>query len=172
MGKTDTIKDRRVDVYLDSLERKEEWTELADDADMSLSQFVQSCVAYAIAQGGPDFLETGEAAEEIQNLNKRIQGQKNTLKEKDMVIEKLRTDLKQHRSEPFLDEDFEGRRQFDTELIEVLQGAETIRSEDLFRRLNVDSQNVELIQGIQSQLERLEEYGLVKETVHGWRWIR
>lgn len=44
MGKTESIKARRVDVYLDTIERKQRWTRKADEADTSLSKFVQQCV--------------------------------------------------------------------------------------------------------------------------------
>lgn len=44
MGKTESIKERRVDVYLDTLDRKGRWTKLAEEADESLSKFVQRCV--------------------------------------------------------------------------------------------------------------------------------
>lgn len=60
MGKTDTIKERRVDVYLDTLERKERWTEQSDAAGDSLSKFVQKAVEYGIEQGGPDSAELDE----------------------------------------------------------------------------------------------------------------
>lgn len=72
MGKTDRIKERRVDVYLDSLARKERWSILAEEADESLSTFVQQCVEYAIEQGGPDFAELGEESKKIQDLENTI----------------------------------------------------------------------------------------------------
>ncbi|ERH01513.1 MAG: hypothetical protein J07HN6_01067 [Halonotius sp. J07HN6] len=87
------------------------------------------------------------------------------------MIEKLKTGLKKYRTQPFLEDDFEGQRQFDTELITVLKDSGTIRSEELLRQLDVDTQNVELIQGVKGQLEQLEQYGLVEETVHGWKWV-
>ena len=68
MGKTDTIKDRRVDVYVDTINRKERWSRIADEEDESLSQFVQQCVEYAIEKGGPDFTELGEESKQIQAL--------------------------------------------------------------------------------------------------------
>jgi len=39
MGKTETIIDRRIDVSVDTIERKETWAENADEADVSLSSF-------------------------------------------------------------------------------------------------------------------------------------
>lgn len=171
MGKTDSINYRRVDVYLDSVEQKEQWSELAEEADMSLSKFVQACVEYSASEGGPDFLEIGNSAGELQELQQELREKERTIEEKDVVIEKLRTELKQYRSQPFLDDDFEGRRQFDTELIEILKNSKNLRSEEILRQLNVDTQNVELIQAVQEQLDQLEQYGLVEETVHGWRWV-
>ena len=171
MGKTDSINDRRVDVYLGSVAEKREWADAADEADMSLSNFVQACVKYALAQGGPDFLETGGAAGDIQELRDELHSKQNTIEEKEVMIEKLKTELKKYRTQPFLEEDFEGQRQFDTDLIAVLKDSGTIRSEELLRQLDVDSQNVDLIQGVKGQLEQLEQYGLVEETVHGWKWV-
>jgi len=48
MAKTASIKERRVDVYLDTLDRKERWSELAEAQGDSLSKFVQKAVGYAI----------------------------------------------------------------------------------------------------------------------------
>lgn len=60
MGKTESIKERRVDVYLDTLDRKERWTRIADEERQSLSKFVQKSVEYAIESGGPDYAELGD----------------------------------------------------------------------------------------------------------------
>jgi len=172
MGKTDSINNRRVDVYLDSVEQKEQWSELADEANMSLSKFVQACVEYVSSQGGPDFLAVGNSAGELQDLEQELREKKRTIEEKDVMIEKLRTEVKQYRSQSFLEEDFDGRRQFDRELIDILKSSENVRSEEILRQLNVDTQNVDLIQAIQAQLDQLEQYGLVEETIHGWKWIK
>jgi len=170
MDKTDSINDRRVDVYLESIEQKKRWAELAEERDTSLSKFVQESVEYAIEQGGPNFIESGQKAEELQELEDEITKLKEQVEEKDLVIEKLRTELKSLRTTPFREEDFEGKRRFDEELVGILRDAGHIRSEEIFRRLNVDSQNIEVVEGVQKQLSQLEKYGIVEETVNGWRW--
>ena len=172
MGKTESIKERRVDVYLDTLERKERWTRLADEEDESLSKFVQKCVEYAIEQGGPDFAELGERSKKIQELEQEINGLREQIKQKDIVIEKLEDDLRRARVEPFLEgEEFEGARDYDRELIEILQDAGRIRSDELVQRLGIDPSQSDLMQGIDQQLQQLESYGLVASTAHGWRWV-
>jgi len=108
MGKTDTIKDRRVDVYVDTIDRKERWSRIAEEKDESLSQFVQQCVEYAIEQGGPDFTELGEESKQIQELEEEVRELRQDVKQKQIVIEKLESELKELRTQPFTEDEFEG----------------------------------------------------------------
>lgn len=170
MGKTDTIKDRRVDVYVDTIDRKERWSRIADEEDESLSQFVQQCVEYAIEKGGPDFTELGEESKQIQALEEEVAELRRDVKQKEMVIEKLESELTELRTQPFLEEDFEGRRKYDEELIDELQRADRITGDELLRRLNVDPSETDLVKGIDTQLKQLEDYGLVRSTPKGWVW--
>lgn len=170
MGKTDTIKDRRVDVYLDTLDRKERWSRLAEDADESLSRFVQQCVEYTIQQGGPDFTDLGEESKQIQELEEEITDLREDVKQKQIVIEKLETELKELRTQPFLEDDFEGRREYDQELIEELKRADRLTADELLRRLDIDQSETELVKGLDTQLQQLEAYGLVRSTTQGWVW--
>lgn len=87
-----------------------------------------------------------------------------------MVIDKLEDDLQQYRIGPFLDEDFEGVRQFDEELIDIIKSTDRVTSRDLIRRLDVDPNQTDVIRAIDQQLQQLEFYGLVA-TTKGWRWI-
>ncbi|MFB6310848.1 MAG: hypothetical protein ABEH64_06665 [Salinirussus sp.] len=170
MGKTDTIKDRRVDVYVDTIDRKERWSRIADEEDESLSQFVQQCVEYAIEKGGPDFTELGEESKRIQELEEEVSELRRDVKQKEMVIEKLEAELTELRTKPFTEEEFEGRRKYDEEMIDELQRADRISGDELLRRLNVDPSDTEVVKGINTQLQQLEEYGLVRSTPKGWEW--
>jgi predicted RNase H-like nuclease (RuvC/YqgF family) len=170
MGKTESIKERRVDVYLDTLGRKERWTELAEEADESLSKFVQQCVEYAIEQGGPDFTELSEQSKKIQTLEDELTDLQKDIKQKEIVIDKLESELKRHRTKPFTQEEFEGVRQYDQDLIDILQSAERITGDEILRRLDIDPTETELVQGIDQQLQHLESFGLVTNTPKGWRW--
>jgi len=171
MGKTESIKERRVDVYLDTLGRKARWTEIAEEADESLSKFVQQCVEYAIEQGGPDITELGEQSKKIQDLEQEVTELRKEVNQKDIVIEKLENDLRRARVEPFQEERHEGKRKYDQELIKVLQETDSITSEELIRRLGVDQSDPKLMEGIDNQLKQLESYGLIDHTPHGWRWV-
>ena len=171
MGKTDTIKERRVDVYLDTLTRKERWTRIANDEDESLSKFVQKCVEYAIEHGGVDYADLGDRSKKIQKLEEEVKDLRNEIKQKDIVIDKLESDLKHYRMKPFLAEDYEGIREYDQKLIEILQGTDLITSEEIIRQLDVDHTESQLMRAIDNQLQQLEAYGLIAHTSRGWRWV-
>jgi uncharacterized coiled-coil protein SlyX len=170
MGKTETIKDRRVDVYLDTLDRKERWKELAEEQDDSLSQFVQRAVEYAIQHGGVDYAELGEQSQQIQELEQQVTELREQVKQKDIVIEKLEDDLREYRAREFDDDEFEGIRQYNQELVELLQSRDHVTGDDLRRRLNVDPTDTDAMQAIDSQLEQLAAYGLVENSAQGWEW--
>lgn len=170
MGKTESIKERRVDVYLDTLERKERWADIAEEHDDSLSTFVQKAVEYAIEHGGPDFVELGERSKRIRELDDQVEELRKEVKQKDIVIEKLETELRRHRSEPFLEDELEGVRKHDEDLIDILKNTDRITGAQLRERLGVDPTESEVMEGINRQLEQLEDYGLVASTANGWRW--
>lgn len=66
-GKTEPIEERRVHVYLDTLERNVRWAEFALEADESLSRFDQKRVEYAIERSGPGSTELVERSEKFQD---------------------------------------------------------------------------------------------------------
>lgn len=171
MGKTETIKERRVDVYVDTFERKERWTELAEEEGESLSKFVQRCVAYTIEHGGLDYAALGEQSQKIQKLEQEVTDLRKDVKQKELVIETLETDLEEYRIKAFQEDEFDGVRQYDTELVEILKEGGYITNNELLRRLDVSPTQTDLMKAIDNQLEQLESYGLVTSNSHGWRWL-
>lgn len=170
MGKTDTIQDRRVDVYVESLERKERWVEAADEADDSLSKFVQRCVEYVLEQGGLDYDALGAESKRIQELEQQVDNLQEQVDQKQMVIEKLEADLSRHRSMMFQNDVTGVVREYDEELVRLLKDSERLSADDLLRRLDVDPMDTEVVEGIDSQLQQLESMGIVMSTPSGWIW--
>jgi len=80
MEKTESIRERLVDVYLDTIEKKERWTRRAVEEGESLSKFVQHCVEYTIENGGPDFSELGERSKLIQDLDEELKSPRKEVK--------------------------------------------------------------------------------------------
>lgn len=71
---------------------------------------------------------------------------------------------------PFIADEFEGTRQYDRDLVDLLQEGTRISSEELIRQLDVQPSQTEVMQGIDAQLEQLEAYGLISGNANGWRW--
>ncbi len=170
MSKTDTIKQRRVDVYLDSLERKKELKKVAEEEDVSLSKFIQRCVEYAMDRGGPDLTESGAAKKKVESLEEEVSELRKKLERKDKVIERLEDELRKYRLEQFSGEEFEGVREFDKELVEVLKEDGWHNDEEILRRLDIDPKDSDLVSAVRRQLEQLENYGLIRSGKMGWRW--
>ncbi|RLI19691.1 hypothetical protein DRO47_06025 [Candidatus Bathyarchaeota archaeon] len=108
--------------------------------------------------------ENSELKKKVQELSKRCR-----LLER--AVERLEEELRRYRARPFLEEEFEGVRVYEKELINLLKSREVVSSDEIFAHLGVDPSESAVIKAISRQLENLEAYGLVKYTPTGWRWI-
>ncbi|MEM3815243.1 MAG: hypothetical protein QW341_00165 [Candidatus Bathyarchaeia archaeon] len=171
-GKTETIKERTVYIYLPSLEMVEDWKRRAERAGVSLSKFVIERVLDSIRRedGEEGYLSRADLIKRLRNTEEEVKRlrEENRLLRK--LVENLDNELRRYRAVPFLEEHFEGVRRFDKELIDLLRGGGVYSDEEILARLNIDPSNAELVKAVSKQLELLEEYGLVEFTGRGWRW--
>ena len=175
MGKTATIKQRRVDVYLPSLEAKQHWSEVARASGMSLSKYISNLVELAMEDQA-----LGTDRESLLEANERLQNQLKDSDERIRLLEalqdKLDGELRVYRTQPFLDGDFRGMRRLDRELVKLLkmrtgQGQyATLPADRILRELGVKPNETEAVRGINAQLDAFVDYGLVEYTSSGFRW--
>jgi len=172
MGKTETIKERAMYVYLPSTEMKEKWEKRADGLGVSISKFVIEYVENSLRQESEP---TYKSREELIKENEELRQQINDLSKKcrllERVVDRLEEELRAYRAKPFVEEAFEGVRTYERELISLLKSKGIVSSEDILAHLGVGSTEHETIRAISRQLERLERWGLVKSSVRGWRWV-
>jgi predicted RNase H-like nuclease (RuvC/YqgF family) len=171
-GKTETIKDRAIYVYLPSLEMVEDWKRRAEKAGVSVSKFVIERVEDSIRreEGEEGYLSRAELVKRLRSAEeelKRLREENRLLKR---LVENLDNELKRYRAQPFLQEAFEGVRRFDRDLIELLRRGRSYTQEEILAHLNIDPSDVELVKAVDRQLEALEAYGLVEYKGRGWRW--
>ena len=162
-------KSRYVYLYLPSAEAKRRWEDMAKEAGAPLSRFVIEIVENAIADG-EEFTPRGELAKQAGELRSENKQLRDDLKLKNIVIEKYENELKRYRSATFLEEDFQGARKYDKEVIAVLKRGAVIDSYRLLEELGIDPRETELVKAVSNQLQDLEAYGLVASTPRGWRW--
>ena len=171
-SKTETIKERAIYVYLPSLEMVDSWKLKADKAGVSISKFVVDRVEDAIRkeEGEETYLSRLQLVERLRKAEEESKGlrEENRLLKK--LVDNLDNELKRYRAKPFLEENFEGKRTFSRELIDLLKKGSTIGGDEILTRLGIESSDVDLVKSINRQLEVLEDYGLVEFTSKGWRW--
>ncbi len=173
MGKSRAINERYVYAYLPSVEMVRDWKVKAKKSGVSISQFVYEHVTNSLRQ------EEGEEsykprAELIEDLRKKDEAIEKLNRENEIIklaLERVETELRRYRSEPFLQERFQGVRKYDRQLIELLKKGQDVDSDHLLRLLRISPKETDLVKAVSNQLENLEAYGLVKKTRRGWRWV-
>ncbi len=170
-GKTKTIKQRSVYVYLPSTEMVQDWKKRAESAQVPISKFVMERVEDSIRREG----ESGylPRVELIKSLQERDEELKQLRKENTLLrqlTDNLDRELRSYRAKPFLDEEFRGTRKFDQELVNLLKSGSSYSGEELLARLGLEPSESDLVKAVSKQLEILEKYGLVEFNRGAWRW--
>lgn len=170
-GKTETIKERAIYVYLPSHKMVDAWKERAEKAGVSISKFVIENVENSLRQEENNtYVSRSQLSDKIKSLeeeNKKLAQENNMLS---TLAEKLDNQLKDYRAAPFLDETFEGVRKYEQTLIKLLREKGFVRDDDILRVLKILPSNTKLVKAIWKQLENLEAYGLVEAGLGGWKW--
>ena len=147
---------------------------------MALSSFIIEVVENAITpEIETDHIMISDLQKEIDTLKEEIA---TLYKEKEMLRklhEVQEKEIRQYRAQPFLQDDFEGVRQFDKSLVELLKANrrsdgknKSTSSNEILLKLNIDpSSETQAIKAVTAQLEILERYGIVEITSQGWRWV-
>ncbi len=171
-GKTETIKQRAIYVYLPSLEMAQDWKDRSRKAGTSISKYVIERVedSFRREDGEEGYTSRLELIERLRKNEEELKkmGDDNRLLRR--LVENLDTELKRFRAQPFLEEGFQGVRSFDRELIQLLKEGELLSDDELLSRLNVSSIDTDLVKAVSNQLQVLESYGLVEFTGRGWKW--
>lgn len=174
MGKTETIKARRIDVYVPTIQLKNKWQEMAKERGTSLSKMMLRSFMNTIEEN------TVEAAElrhqnmirlaELEEQNKELT-QDNLRHQKH--IEFLESELRDYRMQGFKEVTTHGLRQYDKDLVNLLKStAYPLRDGAILGKLGVKTDELEIIRSVGKQLENLQDYGLVRYTSEGWKWAK
>lgn len=94
MGKTETIKQRAIYVYLPSLGMVERWKALAEGAGTSVSRFVVEHVENSLRQDEEGYRSRGSLIEENRRLREDLREREKRVRHLEMLVEKLEEDLR------------------------------------------------------------------------------
>jgi len=171
-GKTKTIKERAIYVYLPSIGMVKDWKSKADKAGVSISKFVMDRVGDSLKkeegeEGYLSRLELIKKFRSVEDENKKLREDNRML---ERLVENLDRELKRYRAKPFVEEGCEGVRRVDKELIELLRRGGSYNDEEILSKLNIEPTESEIVKAISKQLEALEQYGLIEYSGRGWKW--
>jgi hypothetical protein len=85
-------------------------------------------------------------------------------------LEKKETEIFKLRYGAFLQQDIQGISSFSKPLIDLIQQGKTWTEDDLLRGLHIDPNDGDAIKITTRQLEELEQFGVVKREIEGWKW--
>ena len=173
MGKTESIKQRSIYVYLPSVELVKDWKVKAKKSGASVSRFVIEHVTNSLRQeeGEEGYKSRAELMQQIRDKDEQIQKLTRENEIVKLALERVENELQRYRAEPFLEEGFKGIRRYDRRLIELLKKGDTVDSDHLLHLLKINPRDTPLVKAVTKQLENLEAYGLVDKTLRGWKWV-
>jgi hypothetical protein len=178
MGRTETIRERAVWLYLPTVEQKQKWKYLAKKKyKTSLSRWIVKTVEDSLEEVEGEVTSREDIVRENDDLRKEVARLQEDLRVESDRREYFEREIRRYRAEPFLDMSFQGFRRFDRELVDILrkaEGTETphrfVSSDEILQRLGIQAKEEEAIKAVSNQLTILEVYGLVVSGSKGWRW--
>ena len=171
-GKTKTIKERAVYVYLPSQEMVEDWKSRAEKAGVSMSKFIHDRVEDSIRkeegeEGYHSRLDLIKRLKDAEEELKKLRGDNSLLRR---LAENLEKENRRYRTAPFTEGEFQGVRRFDKDLVELLRRGAAYTDNEILSALNIEPTDSDLVKAVTKQLEVLEAYGLVEYSGRAWRW--
>jgi hypothetical protein len=174
VGKTKTIKERALYIYLPSMEMVGDWKQRAEKAGTSISRFVMDRVEDSLKREAGEeegYLSRMELIEKVRYAleeNKKLKEENRMLT---MLNENLDKEAQRFRAKAFLEEGFTGLRAVDIQLIALLRKGRMLSNEEILSELRIDLEILtELVKAVTKQLHALEAYGLVEYGGRGWKW--
>jgi len=165
-------KQRLIYLYLPSKKQRNEWKELAEKSNVPLTKFIIEHVNNSINQEQMEdtYHSRAELQEEIEKLQDENKKLIKKIKMSNSLIDRLEEELRGYRVKPFLEKEFMGYRKHEKDLTDLLRSQGEIRKESILNLLGINPMDTEIVNGVNTQLNNLERYGLIKDIGGKWRW--
>jgi predicted transcriptional regulator len=172
LGKTGTIKQRSIYVYLPSIAMKARWEDAAQQMGTSLSKFVIEHVENSLAkEADAHYKSRQDLWQDVKALTDRVRELERERRVLDVAYNRLEEELRRFRAQPFIDDAFAGVRRYEKRLIDILRRLIVVSNNEILSRLGIEPAETEAVTAIAKQLENLEAYGLIRSSPRGWRWV-
>lgn len=175
-GKTDTIKQRRVDVYAPTIESKERWQKAAQEKHIPLSKYAGQILEVYLGEENADLQsELRDARRHIVDVEAENTELVRRLQDAEMLRERLESELETYRAKEMLSTS--PIKKLDARLVTAFSDARghdgrlrAVTTQELHKKLRIQKRDVERLQALNWQLEVLETHGMIVPSGKGWTW--
>ena len=171
LGKTETIRQRAVNVYLPTEEMLVKWKSEAERFGVPLSRFIVETVDDSIRKTPAGVTpreqlekELNDAKAELKAVRERLDSAEAALKRADVTIAEYRSKL----TNPVLPS---VETELTARLIEILITEKVLNTDEVPDRLNLDMTDKVSVNRLKASVDLLKKVGLVESGMFEWRWI-
>lgn len=172
MGKTGTIKQRSLTVYLPTEEMLEKWKKEAERYGAPLSRYVVEVVDDAVRKNPQGMTPREQLEQELEKIKVdyklalvRLKALEETLEERDTTVAEYRSRLTKSEN-PHLED---VRMMFEP-VSSYLRENGALKMEDAYEVFGFSPSNTKSVRSLKASIEVLKRMGLVEEGVEEWRW--
>lgn len=173
-GKTQSVKERTVNVYLPTVELKQEWKDSAKETSLSLSQFVTEAVERYRALGSDSEISKPRGSEEdVESLKEELSKLKSNYAILEAINEK--NESEKYRLNKLLEENKQGPCDIELarDMIFMFQKLAKfeISKEKMIYLLGIKKRDYERIQRASQTADFLIDLGVLDESGSNWVWL-
>lgn len=154
-------------LYFRSEKERQSWIEAAKKSGESTSKYILEMAALGQAKRDRPHEDLGNAA--------KLRAELGSLRRKNQDLEAIRenyeAEILKLRHRIFLRPKEPGAFSYSKELVAALQSGGIWPGHEILKTMNIKQSDSEAVEIVIAQLRDLESFGLVEESIHGWRWL-
>ena len=160
---------RTATVYLPAGEILTAWQNEAKQGGATISEYIFEMVEKARRPAEdvvrPDLVRENS---DLKTLNRKLEQEVNLLKAN---MEIMQTEVYKQRFAGFEQVDAPGMHSYDRALVDMLKRGKILDSQEILNGLGINPRDSQAVKLVSNQLEELKRFGLVSESIQGWRWL-
>ena len=160
---------RTATVYLPAGEILTAWQNEAKQGGATISEYIFEMVEKARRptedKPRPDLVRENS---DLKTLNRKLEQEVNLLKAN---MEILQAEVYKQRFAGFEQVDAPGMHSYDKALVDMLKRGKILDSQEILSGLGINPRDSQAVKLVSNQLEELKRFGLVSESIQGWRWL-
>jgi hypothetical protein len=172
LGRKKTLKDRKVDLYLPTVEMVKQWKDEAEGHGLSLSKFVVEVVDDALRKNPRGVTPREQLEDELNKtwaeltiLSAEVEGLREAQKRSDATIAEYREKLAKPGAVS------EESAEYVPLLAQLIQEEKVLPIETAKKLFGIGDKDVDALRAMGAAVDALASMGLVEKGISDWRWV-